>query len=279
MSELRGEVGGDEALWGVLAPHVLPSVRLTGGGACAPDSRGTRLGGEALAGDGFVWPRTDGGRALTVIAQLDCDEINATLGGGGGPGVLPAGALLTFFYDAVEMEGWGYDPGHRQHWRVVVSDAATARPVVAPEGTEAFGAVACVPRRVLTIPDRWEPAVERLREHGRGAVSRLYDRVGVKDEAPRHRVFGWPELVQGPMQLECQLAADGISVGGPEGYDDPRVEGLREGAADWVLLLQIDSDDAAGWMWGDVGTLYYWIRSQDLAAGDFTRIWGIGQCC
>ncbi|MFF5228037.1 YwqG family protein [Dactylosporangium sp. NPDC000521] len=277
MTELRDGAGEGEALWGVLAPHMLPSVRLTGGGACAPDSRGTRLGGEVLAGHGFVWPRTDGGRALTMIVQLDCDEINATLGGGGS-GVLPAGALLTFFYDAAGMEGWGYDPDHRQ-WRVVVSDAATARAVTAPSGVESFAAVGCVPGRVLTVPDRWDPAVERLREHGRGAVSRLYDRVGAKDVAPRHRLFGWPEPVQGPMRLECQLAANGISVGGPEGYRDPRVEQLREGAADWVLLLQVDSDDAPGWMWGDAGTLYYWIRSHDLAAGDFTRVWGIGQCC
>ena len=144
MTELRDGVGEDEALWGVLAPHVLPSVRLTSSGACAPDSRGTRLGGEALADDGFVWPRIDGGRALTVIAQLDCDEVNAALGGDG-PGGLPAGALLTFFYDAVEMEGWGYDPGHGQHWRVVASEAATARPVAAPEGVEAFAAVGAWP--------------------------------------------------------------------------------------------------------------------------------------
>ena len=92
-------------------------------------------------------------------------------------------------------------------------------------------------------------------------------------------MFGWPDLVQNPMQLECQLASSGIYVGGAAGWRDPRVPQLTGGAAEWMLLLQVDTDDEAGWMWGDVGTLYYWIRRPDLAAGRFDRIWMIFQCC
>jgi uncharacterized protein YwqG len=46
-----------------------------------------------------------------------------------------------------------------------------------------------------------------------------------------------------------------------------------------VRLLQVDTDDEAGWMWGDAGTLYYWIRRPDLLAGRFDRIWMIFECC
>jgi uncharacterized protein YwqG len=92
-------------------------------------------------------------------------------------------------------------------------------------------------------------------------------------------MFGWPDLVQNPMQLECQLASNGIYVGGAAGWRDPRVPQLEGGAAEWMLLLQVDTDDEAGWMWGDSGTLYYWIRRPDLAAGRFDRIWMIFQCC
>jgi uncharacterized protein YwqG len=45
-----------------------------------------------------------------------------------------------------------------------------------------------------------------------------------------------------------------------------------------MLLLQIDSDDAIGWTWGDAGRLYFWIRKQDLAARRFDRVWTILQC-
>ena len=63
-----------------------------------------------------------------------------------------------------------------------------------------------------------------------------------------HRLLGHPDPVQGDMQLECQLASNGIDCGDAGGYRDPRVPALRPGAADWRLLLQIDSDDAAGMM-------------------------------
>jgi hypothetical protein len=42
------------------------------------------------------------------------------------------------------------------------------------------------------------------------------------------------------MQLECQLASNGIYCGDPDGYKNPRVAELKSGAADWILLLQID---------------------------------------
>jgi hypothetical protein len=277
VTELRAGVDADEdaVVWAVVAAQLQASVRLDGAGPCPAQARGTRLGGGVLAAKGFEWPRADDGTPLAVLAQVDCDQLNAALG----RDVLPAGTLLTFFYDAAEQRGWGYDLGDRQYWRVHAAEAASAVPVVAPEGVPSGAAVGCGLRRVLTIPERWEPAVQGLRDAGRGAVNRLYDRVGAPGKAPVHRMFGWPEPVQGPMQLECELAAHGVPPGSPEAHRGPLVERLRAGAADWVLLLQVDSDAAAGWMWGDTGTLYYWIRRQDLAAGDFSRVWGIGQCC
>jgi len=97
-------------------------------------------------------------------------------------------------------------------------------------------------------------------------------------EAVIHRLLGHPDPVQGDMQLECQLASNGIYCGNASGYGDPRVPTLRPGAADWRLLLQIDSDDAAGMMWGDVGRIYYWMHTEDLAAHRFDRAWLILQC-
>ena len=32
-------------------------------------------------------------------------------------------------------------------------------------------------------------------------------------------------------------------------------------------------------MWGDVGSIYYWIHRDDLDAGVFDRAWMIFQCC
>ena len=81
------------------------------------------------------------------------------------------------------------------------------------------------------------------------------------------------------MRLECQLVTNGLYCGDATGYQDPRRASLELGASDWQLLLQIDSDEERlGWMWGDVGRVYFWIRRQDLASADFEGAWAVLQC-
>jgi uncharacterized protein YwqG len=43
-------------------------------------------------------------------------------------------------------------------------------------------------------------------------------------------------------------------------------------------LLQLDTDDDAGIMWGDCGMLYFWVRAEEAAIGDFRNPWLILQC-
>jgi uncharacterized protein YwqG len=84
-----------------------------------------------------------------------------------------------------------------------------------------------------------------------------------------HRCGGHPQEIQGDMRLECQLVTNGLYCGDASGYQDPRRSILEKGAADWHLLLQIDSDEKhLGWMWGDVGRVYFWARHRDID-GDF----------
>jgi len=256
------------------------SVRLRRAQACNPDSSGSRLGGLALLPPGQSWPATQAGVPLSFLGQVSTSQITVP------PGcpALPPDTLLAFFYDAAGQQGWGFDPADHQYWQVIAVPRAAAAGADGPAGAPAFSPYRLAPELVMTIPDPDEPAIEGLRR-GRGGtgVRQLYTELGAEprrgDTGPRHRMFGWPDLVQNPMQLECQLAASGIYVGGAAGWRDPRVPQLKGGAAEWMLLLQVDTDDEAGWMWGDVGTLYYWIRRPDLAAGRFDRVWMIFQCC
>jgi uncharacterized protein YwqG len=56
--------------------------------------------------------------------------------------------------------------------------------------------------------------------------------------------------------------------------------GLRflSGVDQWLLLLQLDSDDPIDVMWGDGGMLYFWIRRDDLANRRFDKTWMTLQC-
>jgi uncharacterized protein YwqG len=94
-----------------------------------------------------------------------------------------------------------------------------------------------------------------------------------------HRFGGYPQEVQGEMELECQLVSHGIYCGGQEDYSDPRRAELEKSAADWQLIMQFDSEpDLLHWEWGDVGRLYFWAKKQDILAGNFESCWTILQC-
>jgi uncharacterized protein YwqG len=95
-----------------------------------------------------------------------------------------------------------------------------------------------------------------------------------------HHLLGYPQVIQNPMELECQLASNGVYCGGPEGYRSAAAKELAAGASDWRLLLQIDTDEEGpGWMRGDVGRIYFWIKRNDLASLRFHDVWLIFQCC
>lgn len=237
--------------------------------------RASRLGGDPDLPPGSEWPRKNGA-PLSFVAQLDLGEV-ARLDD---EGVLPSDGLLSFFYDATTQEAWGFDPADRGSWDVRHLPAGEQpRRTPAPEDLEARGRLKGVgwrPRAELCampyesrLVDRLGMSVEELDAYG--------DLLEAGDEAI-HRALGHPDPVQGEMQLECQLASNGVFVGGPEGYRDPRALDLGPGADDWRLLLQVDSDDAADMMWGDAGRIYFWIRDQDLRAGRFEHCWVILQC-
>ncbi|WP_344510140.1 DUF1963 domain-containing protein [Dactylosporangium maewongense] len=111
-------------------------------------------------------------------------------------------------------------------------------------------------------------------------ASLTYERLRLDTGPGRvHRAFGWPDPQQHPMHLDCQLVSNGIELTAA-GYRDPRVPDLQADAAGWRLLWQVDTDlHGLGieWMWGDMGKLYFWIRSEDLAIGCFDRVWVLVQ--
>ena len=93
-----------------------------------------------------------------------------------------------------------------------------------------------------------------------------------------HMMGGHPDVIQNSMEEECELVSNGIYLGDVKGYKSPEAVALRQKPRDWRLLLQLDSDDDAGMMWGDAGRLYVWIRGSDLEARDFSKVWMFLQC-
>lgn len=235
-----------------------------------------RLGGMPRLPASAAWPDRKG-RPISFIAELDLAAVKAV----GGQEWLPSSGFLHLFYDA-EEQPWGFDPADRDGWKIVQSTEFVETAVQIPAGLSAeavFQPLQLAGRSGMTYPtpERLDLSPVVGESFDFGPVEQLLH--PDLNHFPRHQVGGYPAPIQNDgMELESQLAFHGIFVGGPEGYSDGRVAALEPGAADWRLLLQIDSDDDAGMMWGDVGMLYVWVREQDARAGDFSNPWIVLQC-
>ena len=233
---------------------------------------GSFLGGTPPLPAGREWPSKEG-TPLTFLACLDLASLQSTLPV---PWLPPSGRLL-FFYDA-ENQPWGFDPKNRGSWAVLPAGDVT--PASAPAGaTTSLTHRPVMFRRIDTYPSYERPDVAALHLTDAEAEILIDARLAVYGDRPRHQIAGFPDPVQGDeMELECQLVSNGLYCGDTSGYLSSRASELRDGAKDWRLLLQLDSDEELGVMWGDAGTLYFWIREADARSGRFDQAWVVLQC-
>ena len=238
-----------------------PAARLTPTSAAT----GCHLGGAALLEPATAWPANAREKPLSLLCVLNLSELaslETDL-------ELPASGILNVFYDHVEQPA-GFEPTHRDGWRLVWADEAAAVEAPAPSEATTFVSVGLEATQTLTIPGWEEPAVASLfpphtdrSDAAFSARGRCYD---VEEawaeafEAPtssNHQVGGWPSLQQAPIWTESDLVSSGHTLGTYLDWEAAESFRSREREALWGLLLQIDSDDEAGWMWGDGGMLYF----------------------
>jgi uncharacterized protein YwqG len=237
----------------------------------AADHVPSHFGGLPSLPAGMIWPSKDGA-PLTFLACLDLASLHAALPV---PWLPPSGRLL-FFYDA-EKQPWGFDPKDRGSFVILhtTGDAATvAAPPVAPLARRN------VSFDVIETYPSWErPEVSAMQLTDAEAEILIDARLAAYGELPHHQVWGFPDPIQGDeMELECQLVSHGLYCGDSSGYLSREAASLKGGARDWRLLLQIDTDEDLGVMWGDGGILYFWIREEDARAGRFDQAWTVLQC-
>ncbi len=233
----------------------------------------SRLGGGPDLPEGSAWPEWRG-VPLAFVAQIALDEMPAIPDSG-----LPGAGLLSFFHEP-EQRVWGFDPAERGAWRVVWSGpeetlSTRAIPDGVPKAAR-YRAVRLVPAIEVSHVDFESDELEAL---GMSPDEQLaFVEATERTDPLAHRMLGHPDTIQGDMRLECQLVSNGLYAGDTSGYDDPRAIELRPGAADWQLLLQVDSDPDARMMWGDGGRLYFWMTEDAIRRRDWDAAWMVLQC-
>ncbi len=265
---------GLEKYFEAIKPHLRPGIQLITEPFEEDDFEPgqTKIGGHPDLKKYMSWPVSPKGVPMSFIGQINCAE--ATLYDQAG--LLPQNGLLLFFYDA-DQSVWGFGPEDKGYFKVLyIADCMDIQKAEFPESLvidSQFEANCVNFVSYLSLPN-WESDAYRI-----DFSDRDFDKYLELITESENQMLGHAECIQGPMELECQLVSNGLYCGDASGYSNPKAKSLEPGSKDWILLLQVDSEDEkTGMMWGDCGRLYFWIKEQDLKNKHFDDVWCILQC-
>ncbi|MDL2234664.1 DUF1963 domain-containing protein [Christensenellaceae bacterium OttesenSCG-928-L17] len=293
-----------ENLAELLKPFEKTSIRLLPGNPETPCAKGrSKFGGQPDLPPGFRWDYFEGeapvfdekanykmvtkSRPLAFLLQVNCQEVFALWP----ESPLPKRGLLSFFYELDTMlwgpeclDGIEYVKVH--YFEDIDSLVSTPLPEDLKEEYR-IPAHPIVLGKEVSLPsfdvfDREQQYESTLSNH------KLYDqtRISLGMPSTRHgepgigtRMLGWAESIQNDI-------FDDFTEVWLKGRVDPELELERMGGmpeAGWELLLQLDSDvfedmGIGSIMFGDCGSVYFGIRSDDLRAKRFDKTWFTLQC-
>ncbi|GHV08054.1 hypothetical protein FACS189485_19110 [Spirochaetia bacterium] len=237
----------------------------------------TKIGGQPFANKNFKWPKWNN-QSLAFIMQIKLSEITLL----SQIKLFPQEGLLYIFYDK-KQSTWGFDPKDKGSWKIIFErehDNLITIPYPTDlENDYRYEEKRLIQKIIKTYPS-WEDEMIKSKNLTDEQEDLYMDFTSsVYCCEPEHQIAGIACAIQSPdMELECQLVSNGLYLGDSSVYDDPRSKELEKNKSDWILLLQIGTDDDVDMMWGDGGMLYFWIKKDDLAKLNFEDTWMILQC-
>ena len=244
----------------------------------------SKIGGCPHLNEDFIWP-TFNEKPLAFLGQINLEEINDY----DSQNLLPSSGILYFFNEG-GMEVWGFDPKDKGGFKVIYEkNIENLKLTSLPKELEDW---------LIFSPCKLKFKEEKTYDTDPYAIYSKLEAEGIVDKESfdeelsniieefygdnlglNTQLFGYPYLIQGDIFLESQLVSNGLYCGDETGYNDPKAKELEVGVKDWGLFFQLDSEDNADMMWGDVGMLYFTIKEEDLKNHNFDNIWCIFQCC
>lgn len=237
----------------------------------------SRIGGDPDLPADVEWPVDSKGTPMTFLAQLrlrelmDHDEASR----------LPANGALYFF---IGIDEPAYDIEHKvlylQEEQLQAAQRRHAPEVTALE--DAFTGYQVSARSTLEPPNYGYVDYEQVEddEHDYEHYEELCFELTGYSSNDLATMFGYPETQHGDCEYEAALK---LLTG--EKYNYSETEALKQitrhlngdpdraqqEIRDTLLLLALGSDDDVGFCWWDAGELQFFIRKEDLLAGNFDR--------
>lgn len=222
----------------------------------------TRFGGVPFAPQDFVWP-THNNKPIPFLLQIDFAEINAD----GKLSDFPESGLMYVFVDESKVNFEDTDINDTDY---AYKEGETFKILYFENVDGGLNSVE-LPDNLQTIYDEFYvnaelvktyPELEDCNEDDCEQLSTLF-RLDKMDNyydyfyQHRHLIGGWATYVQGG------------------GFIADRREKANE---KWTLLVQIENDGQYEFMWGDEGTLYFYINENDLKKRNFSNVTLDMQC-
>lgn len=272
------------------------SIRLTISGNAEQTVGGTRFGGAPDVPENFEWAYYVGvglydevkNRPLAFLAQFDLEALAPF----DKDGLLPKTGVLSFFYE-LNSQKWGFDPDDegcaRVYWfedKTALHKADYPDDLSAEYRLPALKIAAKSEKSYQSFQDfllQREKLIEEW-ERFEKALGSLGVDVEEYDEENITKLLGWADPIQNNMTMKCELISRGYYLGAPEDWDEipalDKQEAKQWSAKDWLPLFQLDTVKNGDFelMFGDGGRIYFYIRRDDLANRDFSKVWLVLQC-
>lgn len=211
---------------------------------------------------------------LHFLAQIDCEEIAEF----DRSGLLPKTGTLLFFYQC-DSDCWGFDPKDAGCARVIYYEG-NGKKIEPSEEIAVFPEIGIKFTAETSYPDLDALITLSSDKFDYELYDAAREMLGSDESGNIHKLLGWSDPIQGPMEYECELISRGYYLGRgyPKLSDADELE--RKSYDEWLLLFQLDTVSKGNFelMFGDCGRIYFFIRREDLASKRFDRVWMILQC-
>ena len=244
----------------------------------------SKIGGKPYLPKDFVWPYYQE-LPLSFLAQFNLEEVSSL----DKDKLLPSKGMLYFFYE-LETEEWGYHPESKGCAKVFYFEDTSNFELIdfpkdmadyckVPEFKVTFKSNISLPSYENFYILLKEDDVFKNHDISFRDFIPLYDEIFIPD-TNYTKLLGHPEVIQNPMEEECEAVTRGFDMGGVESYPKQYQKEIRSASKDWILLFQMDTVETSDYelMFGDSGHIYFWIKKEDLANKNFENIWLILQC-
>lgn len=251
----------------------------------------SKIGGKPAVPNDFVWPHYTGmvygekeskSRPLSFMAQINLKDI-ANFDQND---LLPKSGILSFFYELETMQ-WGFDPKDKGSARVFYFPSESDLSVGDyPDGLEDYAKLpelALDLTQHISIPEYYE--FDDGNEYDWDDYNECSIECGYEhDEMGDYtKLLGFPDVIQNPMEEECEAVTRGYRQGNPEDYakiSEEEKADIKAKSSEWIMLFQMGTitDDDYELMFGDCGHIYFWIKKTDLMNCNFDNIWLVLQC-